>query len=119
MKKTILALVAAALFANEGYCQMVYTAQSQWGYLFSNYFLMPHRDRYHMRHPPVPPLAPWYTYWPAEAHAQPIAPMTYPFWPGSNYQAPPGHSQPVSQAPAPRPNVYYYFPHSSYIYPAR
>ena len=65
-------------------------------------------------------LAPWYTYWPAEAMNQPIAPMSFPFWPGQNYQAPPAN-QPGNgqfQNISGHPNFYFSAP-NQYIYPAR
>jgi hypothetical protein len=58
--------------------------------------------------PVVAPLAPWYLYWPMEAHFQTPAPMTYPFWP-SPQTPPPGVGsplQPASYYPAPPPYWY-------------
>jgi hypothetical protein len=48
----------------------------------------------------VAPLAPWYLYWPMDAHFQTPAPMTYPFWPAP--QTPPAATtalQPASYHP--------------------
>jgi hypothetical protein len=42
-----------------------------------------------------PNLAPWYTYWPYEAHFQtPTPPGPFPYWPGPQY-APSGPSMPM------------------------
>jgi hypothetical protein len=53
-------------------------------------------------------LAPWYLYWPMDAHFQVPAPMTYPFWPSP--MAPlegAGHSlQPASYQFTPPPYWY-------------
>jgi hypothetical protein len=121
MKKLLIALAASIGIAESCLAQHVYTVEGQFGYILSNRFLMPHRDRYYDKHPPVPPLAPWYTYWPAEAMNQPIAPMSFPFWPGQNYQAPPAN-QPGNgqfQNTSGHPNYYYFTAPNQYIYPAR
>ena len=77
-------------------------------------------ERENKKHPPIPPLAPWYTYWPSEAINQPIAPMAYPYWPGANYQAPPANQQGNGQLGAQNhPNYFYYYGSNSYVYPAR
>jgi hypothetical protein len=53
-------------------------------------------------------LAPWYLYWPMDAHFQVPAPMTYPFWPAPQTPLPgAGHSlQPASYQFTPPPYWY-------------
>ena len=53
---------------------------------------------------PVFQAAPWYLYWPLEAHFGPPAPTGYPFWP--NMTLPPnshdhGHGYPAPLGPVP------------------
>jgi hypothetical protein len=43
--------------------------------------------------PVCAPLAPWYLYWPMDAHFQAPAPISYPYWPAP--QTPPGVAPPV------------------------
>ena len=53
------------------------------------------------------PLAPWYLYWPMNAHFQVPAPMAYPYWPAP--QAPLGAVAPVQQTGYyPTPPPYWY-----------
>ena len=57
--------------------------------------------------PGCAPLAPWYLYWPMDAHFQTPAPMSYPFWPAP--MSPPGAAptlQPACYYPAPPPYWY-------------
>ncbi|HXG09281.1 MAG TPA: hypothetical protein VNK04_05780 [Gemmataceae bacterium] len=58
----------------------------------------------------VAPLAPWYLYWPMEAHYQVPAPTGFPYWPSAmtppptwGYTPPPAHGgyRPVSYGGAP------------------
>jgi hypothetical protein len=47
-------------------------------------------------------LAPWYTYWPYEAHMQTLAPPgNYPYWPGQQYDP---NGGPTMQMPTPSPS---------------
>jgi hypothetical protein len=50
-----------------------------------------------------PALAPWYTYWPYEAHFQTMTPPgQYPYWPGQSF-VPDGGSAPTMHMPTPSP----------------
>lgn len=65
-------------------------------------------------------LAPWYTYFPYEAHFQTPAPMGYyPQWPNAPaagmYQPPQPQFAPHAPSPV-RPASYYYSPAPSYWY---
>ena len=121
MKKIVLGILMALITVPSVKAEMLYTAQGQMGFFISRWSQMPHENaRYQKNHPPVPPLAPWYTYWPSEAINQPIAPMAYPYWPGANYQAPPANQQGNGQLGAQNhPNYFYYYGSNSYVYPAR
>jgi hypothetical protein len=60
--------------------------------------------------------APWYSYWPLEAHFQVPAPTGYPYWPSPMA---PAYNNAPSQAPMPpaaHQQIGYYGPAPSYWY---
>jgi hypothetical protein len=49
-------------------------------------------------------LAPWYTYWPYEAHLMTATPTSqYPYWPAQPYVPDGGPAGPTMQMPTPSP----------------
>lgn len=121
MKKIVLGFLIALFSVSGVRAEMLYTVQGQMGVLLSRWYQSPHYSAYYnKRHPPIPPLAPWYTYWPSEAINHPIAPISYPYWPGATYQAPPGNQPGNGQLDMQNyPNYFYYHGSNSYVYPAR
>jgi len=104
MKKIVLGILIALFSVSSVKAEMLYTVQGQMGVLLSRWYQSPHHHaHYNKRHPPIPPLAPWYTY-----------------WPGATYQAPPGNQPGNGQLDMQNhPNYFYYHGSNSYIYPAR